>query len=112
MFPLGIQLLLLLATLLALLLAAYAIYVRISQHRYTEKRFNFVALWSCIGVTSLGLLHIANIPPWMLLLSYFNIPIAPPSISAQVLACIIVLFFIHKIATWARHWNGLYSEMG
>ena len=112
MFPIGVQILCFVAILLAIFLFAYLFYVRISQKRYTEKRFNFIALWSCVSMVSLGLLYISNVPPWIILLSHFDAPVASPGFGEKLLAAIIVMFFVQKISSWARAWNGPYTEDG
>jgi len=48
----GLQGITLLGLSLFVLLLAFAAYVKIKQTTYTEKRFNFVALWSCIVLVS------------------------------------------------------------
>ena len=112
MLSLGLQILLFFGLFLAILLTAYMVYVRISQNRYTEKRFNFLALWSCTTMIGLALFHVFNIPPWIFLLSYFEMPVTPASLPEKTLACLVVIIFVQQVKSWSRTWNGMCTEQG
>jgi hypothetical protein len=58
----GIQVLVIAVLTLTLLLVCYTVYVRVRQSTFTEKRFNFVALWSCSVVALIAIQGVLNIP--------------------------------------------------
>ena len=58
----GVQVIVIAALALAVLLVCYTVYLRIRQETFTEKRFNFVALWSCSVVALFALHAVVNIP--------------------------------------------------
>ncbi len=94
------------------LLFAYLWYVRISQSRYTEKRFRFVALWACISLISLLFFYLFNMPPWLIVVTGSPIELSTTSNTEKILATIVVIFFIHKISSWTKSWNGIYTYNG
>ena len=101
-----------LALVLVIVLGAYLFYVRISQHLYTEKRFNFVALWVCAFLMLTLLEYIFGVSPWVVFYSYFGAEISHPDIWDKILATIAVLAFVVVIVQWAKTWNGLWTKEG
>ena len=93
---------------IAIILFICLLYVHAHKRRYTEKRFNIIALWTCSSIVSSYLCYIFNAPPWQLFISQTN----PSSPLEKILATLVVFFFVHKISTWAREWNGLYTKVG
>lgn len=97
----------LLSSILAIFLIAYLIYIRFQQHTYTERRFNFVALWSCTTLATAAIMASST--------SIREIVFGTTGISVKfdgqdqvVIAC-IVLGYVYLVSKWAQHWNGLKS---
>ena len=101
-----------LSALSALFLGLYLVYVRLSQHLYTEKRFNFVALWTSFSLMNLLLLHISNFPAWDIIFLWSGVSSPSPGLMEKILATIIVGYFIHRISNWAQSWSGLRTKEG
>jgi len=112
MFIPSLNVLAFLAGLLAILLVAYLYYVKISQHRYTEKRFRFIALWCCTTLAFLLISSLLDHPPWRYVLSHFADPTPTPGFFEQLFSAIVVLYFIHKIIAWSGNWEGSYTHTG
>ena len=111
-FHIGLQILVITALALAVLLVCYTFYVRIRQSTFTEKRFNFVALWSCSVVVVLALHVVVNIPIIESILAEAGFSIAPPDLWTKLIVATIAGWYVSTVAQWARSWNGLFSEPG
>ena len=78
MTSIGIQVLAITALVLTFLLVCYTVYIRVRQSTFTEKRFNFVALWSCSAVALLALHAVVSIPIIESVLARAGLSISPP----------------------------------
>ncbi|WP_439610253.1 hypothetical protein [Reyranella sp.] len=109
---LGLQLLGFLTLILGVLLAAYAIYVRVKQTTYTEKRFSFYAFLACSMLAATMLFVLFNVSPWEPVFRYVGLPIEPTSFSDKALGVVLVLCFTALSSHWARSWNGQLTQSG
>jgi hypothetical protein len=107
---LGLQILVILVLGLAALLVAYTVYVHVRQSTFTEKRFNFVALWSCIVIVTITLHVIFNIPIIESVLAQAGFSIQPPDQVAKIIAALLASFYIWTVSRWASSWNGGRTE--
>lgn len=108
----GVAILVIAALALALFLVFYTFYVRIRQSTFTEKRFNFVALWSCTAVAFLAIHAAVNIPIIEAALAKIGLSIAPADKASKIIVAFIAGFYVWTVARWAQAWNGLLSEEG
>jgi NACHT domain len=95
------------AIFVSLVLAGYAIYVRIRQSTYTEKRFNFVALWACTSLTATTISMFA-FPIDDILFHSLGLELHTNG-NEKLIVPFLVLGYIYFISNWAKHWNGLKS---
>jgi len=108
----GLQIMIIAALALTLLLVGYTVYVRVRQSTFTEKRFNFVALWSCIAVVTIALQVVFNIPIIEALFAKAGLSIEPPDQWTKMLAAFLAVFYVWRVSKWAMSWNGRLSEDG
>ncbi len=108
----ALQMLALLALVLGLLLGAFAIYVRIRQSTYTEKRFGFYAFLSCSLLATTTLFAVFNVSPWELALRNLGLPVEPSSFSDKALGVGLVVAFTFLASHWARSWSGQLTQSG
>jgi len=105
-------LLALVAASLLILLLLYAIWVRIKQSTYTEKRFNFVALWACTSLVVTAVTLTANSSLLNYLLENIGMKSIDLQTSDKILIWLGISTYLYFISRWARHWNGLISLHG
>lgn len=96
-----------LALLVIVFLVGYLFYVRLFQNRYTEKRFNFVALWSCAGLLSALLMYLFDSSIWQELAAFLSHEHAVADWKTKTLATIAVVFYVHRVSLWSMYWTGL-----
>ncbi len=92
---------------LSLLLAFYAAYIRIRQTTYTEKRFNFVALWSCTSLITAAAI-LTNNDLKQIILQPLGVEITFADTNDLYMWAIIGIY-VFCVSRWARDWNGLRS---
>ena len=93
--------------LVILLLVGYLFYIKLFRNRYTEKRFNFVALWSCAGLLAALLMYLFDNSIWKELAVLLNREHAVADWKTKTLATIAVMFYVHRVSMWSISWNGL-----
>ena len=96
-----------LGLLVILLLVGYLFYIKLLRNRYTEKRFNFVALWSCGGLLAALLMYLFDNSFWQELAVFLNREHAVADWKTKTLATIAVIFYVHRVSLWSISWNGL-----
>ena len=83
------------------------IWVRRIRDRITEKPFHIIALWSCVTLVSLYLMHMLDTSIAIELLSLIGIEAEPPSLAAQILVTLVLVFYIWTVHKWSVAWSGL-----
>ena len=96
-----------LGLLVILFLVVYLFYIKLSRNRYTEKRFNFVALWSCAGLLAALLMYLFDNSIWQELAALLNRKHTVSDWKTKTLATIAVMFYVHRVSLWSISWNGL-----
>lgn len=106
---------------LAIGLTAYAFWIRIRQSTYTERRFNFVALWSCTSVMGLIVTAINadyflsvlyGVPPLKDFLEQLGVTLAPPDTTTKIILAFLAIVYLIVVSRWAENWNGVVTEKG
>ena len=93
--------------LVILFLVGYLFYIKLLRNHYTEKRFNFVALWSCAGLLSALLMYLFDNSIWQELAVLLNREHTVADWKTKTLATIAVMFYVHRVSMWSISWNGL-----
>lgn len=112
MFGFGLQIFALLAIALTILLAAYALYVRIRSNTYTERRFSFVALWSCVTIISAAFFSISDVQLLSIAAGLAGIKIEITTLPEKALIVLLAVAYCAIVRGWALSWNGLLTEQG
>jgi hypothetical protein len=112
MLGVGLQIFALVTLALTILLAAYAIYVRIRSSTYTERKFSFVALWSCASVIAAAFLSVTDANLLSLAASSVGIRLEVTTLPEKALIVILAIAYCHIVRGWSLGWHGLLTEQG
>lgn len=112
MFGFGLQIFGLVTVGLTILLAAYAVYVRVRSSVYTERRFSFVALWTCVTIVSAAILSISDLQPLSIAASLIGIKLEITTFPEKALIVVLAAIYCAIVRSWALSWNGLLTEQG
>lgn len=91
----------------SLVFAALLLWVRKNKDKKTEKNFNLAALWSCVSVLSLYILHMLDSGITSNLLLLLNVEVPTPSLATQILVTLVLMFYLWLVYHWATRWDGL-----
>ena len=91
----------------SLVSAALVFWVKMRKTTKTEKNFNLTALWSCLSLASLYVVHILDSSVTSNLFRLLGQDLPPPSLDTHILATVVVMFYIWIIYRWSTQWSGL-----
>ena len=97
---------------ITLFLAGLVLWVRKNRAKKTEKNFNLAALWSCVSVFSLYILHMLETGITYQLFLLINIHVPSPSLATQILVTLLLMFYIWTVYRWSTTWDGLRTRHG
>jgi hypothetical protein len=112
MFGIGLQIFALVAIGLTILLAAYALYVRIRSSTYTERKFSFVALWSCATVMSAAFLSVTDVQLLSIAVGWLGIKLDVTTLPEKALIVLLAISYCYIVRGWSLGWHGLLTEQG